>query len=545
MECYGKGDLSWTDVITENTIDSFIQEWGTDDLIDLLGECEFVLSYNAGRIDQLKAKGLKRLYHIVTGINRKNEQIVRDNTQSIQDISLKIQKILLKRIDSVSYAYLNLNEKVNTEIFWTRDVVKKLLQKLKSVSAKADLTAWQVNVRNRRMKNGSKYIEASDGVKILLVVSDIFQIVRCQIDLVDDPCLETALNDQLEIPEQIKVSDFYRDIINDKDCLTLYVKEGYPYLEGDLSDYGRMICQISDFYLDDHIKVLAQKYDRTIKDMCMDAYGRISPEEDKTISPSGLCRRLLGDLADLEDRHQAEAEEKILREPVEEKTSSESAEVPEKRYSVLRIMPEVCRLFRAGADNTNELSSRKGGFKDIQSIKAYISEVKPCLLAAPKKCIADYANIFPKETKCISLSDYYMYLWFAGKEKSERTDRMVAFIEHYDGRLYYSRYVVKDPGDRYEKIYGGKKDMHDARTGNHVVKDVKEGFETTGKKDIEIYMTFTDDTINERLERHNVKMADDKWEKCLKTGNDTLGVIIHDMIEKSKYKGNQQSIECD
>lgn len=523
MEHYGKNNLPRTDVTIENIIDSFQQEWGTDELIDLLGECEFVLSYNAGRIDHLKAKGLKRLYYIITGINRKNEQIVRDNMQSIQDISLKIQKILLKRIDRVGYAYLNLNEKVNTEIFWTRDVVKKLLQKLKSVSVKADLTAWQVNVRNRRMQNGNKYIEASDGVKILLVVSDIFRIVRCQVSMVDDPCLETALNDQLEIPGQIKASDFYKDIINDKDCLPLYVKEGNPYLEGDISDYGRTIYRIYDFYLDDHIKVLAQKYDRTIKDMCMDAYGRISPEEDKIISPSDLCRRLLGDLADLENRHQAEAEEKIAPEPTE---------VPEKEYSVLRMMPEVCRLFKAGTVSTNEPGSMKGGFKDIQSVKAYISEVKPCLLAAPKKCIADNVHIFPEETKCIPLSDYYMYLWFASKEKSERTDRMVAFIEHYDGRLYYSRYVVKDSGDRYEKIDGGKKDMHDMRTGNHVVKDVKEGFETTGKKDIEIYMIFPDDTINERLERHNVKMTDEKWEKCLETDNDTLGVIIHDMIKK-------------
>lgn len=73
MVQYGKNDVSDTDTIVENTINGFIQEWSTDELIELLGECEFVLSYNAGRIDQLKAKGLKRLYNIIAGISRKNE----------------------------------------------------------------------------------------------------------------------------------------------------------------------------------------------------------------------------------------------------------------------------------------------------------------------------------------------------------------------------------------------------------------------------------------------------------------------------------------
>lgn len=544
MEQYGRNSSSWTDSIeqeVEKVIDDLEKEWGTDDLIELLGECEFALSYNAGRIDQLKAKGLRRLYNVITGINKKNKQIIMDNVQSIQEISLKIQKILMNRIDIVSSAYQSLNDKVDTEIFWTRDIIKKLLRKLKNVSVNAELTRWQVNVRNLRMENGRKYVEASDGVKILLVVSDIFKIVHDQIELAEESLLETTLNDSLEIPSRMRISDFYRDIISDKDCLPLYVKKEYNYSAGDISEYGGKLYNINDFYCDHHIKEIARQSDRTLNDMCMEYYGGTTHEGDKTISPSDLCRRLLEDLIVLDHRHRIEIENMKTQEPPEKPILSKATPPePSKEtivYSVLRLTPEGCRLFNSGEGNTSRLSSKHGRFKDIQSIQAYINGVKPYLIAAPEKFINDYRHIFPRESKCISLSDYYMYLWFAGMEKSKRANKMVAFIDHYDKDLYFSRYGVKNSGDGYERIYGRKADVYDTRTGNHTVQDVKEGF-SKNDVDVEIYMTFLDDTINKRLAKHNVNMVDEKWEKYLETSNDMLGKIIDDMIDKSNDKEN-------
>lgn len=460
--------------------------------------------------------------------------------QSIQEISLNIQKILLRRIDIVSSAYLSLNDKVNTEIFWTRDIVKKLLRKLKNVSIKEELTRWQVNVQNLRMENGSRYAEASDGVKILLVVSDIFRIVRSQTDLIDEPFLETALNDHLGIPDQIRISDFYRDIISERCCLPLYVKEEYNYLAGNISEYGRSIYHINDFYLDYHIKEIAQQNGRTLQDMCLETYGGTTHEKDKTVRVSDLCQRLLADLSDLDDRHQAEMKETILQESTVKPTPQE---LPKETitYSVLRLTPEGRRLFKNGGSSIEEFTSKKGRFQNVQSMKAEIDKIKPFLITAPEKCIKDYGNIFPEGTKCVSLSDYYMFLWFENKEKSERANKMVAFIDHYDKRLYYSRYIVVDSGDGYERINSEKNDMHDKRTGNHTIKDVvKELTDSYGnKKDIEIYMTFLDDTINKRLDKRKIQMVDEKWEKYLETSNDMLGEIIDNMIDRSKDKGHK------
>lgn len=83
-------------------IDVLTAGWSEEEMIELLGECEFILSQNEGRLAQLDVRGLKRLWHVITGIKRKNEQEVRRNVQEIQKISFQIQKIVLKRINYLS-----------------------------------------------------------------------------------------------------------------------------------------------------------------------------------------------------------------------------------------------------------------------------------------------------------------------------------------------------------------------------------------------------------------------------------------------------------
>lgn len=545
MEQYGRNDLSWRDSIesdVEKMIDDLERERGTDELIGLLVECESALSYNAGRIDQLKANGLKRLYNFITGISRKNKQIVMDNMQAIQEISLKIQKILLKRIDIVNSAYHSLNDKVDTEIFWTRDIIKRLSQKLKTVSVKAELTGWQVNVQNKRMGNGSKYVEASDGVKILLAVSDIFKIVRRQVDLADEPFLETTLNDKLKMPSQIRISDFYRDIIGDKDCLLLYVKEEYDYTAGDISEYGRNICKINDFYSDYHKKELARQNGRTLKDMCLDLYGVKTHEEDKTVNPSVLCRKLLEDLAGLDDRRQAEMEESALRQPKEEPMPQE----PPKEttvYSALRLTPEGRWLFRDKSVRYNGTDFKYDySFKDEKNIKTYLDDNSPYMVTAPSgyfdNCMPEIKSLLLYKSKYVSLADYYMYLWFKHTGKDARKSKRVALIEYYDHDMCVSAYVVDKSGDSYQKE-SQKAVIHYNRTKPNIKKAIMSLPAFAGlvweNASILALKTFTADKyIDTKLENMGVKMVDNAWEDALKTTNEELGEIINDMLHVAK-----------
>lgn len=545
MEQYGKNGLSGTDFIeseVEEIINGFAQKWGTDDLVELLGECEFALSYNAGRIDQLKAKGLKRLYNAITGINRKNRQIVRDNVQSIQEISLKIQKILLRRIDIVSSAYGSLNDKVNTEIFWTQDVVKELIRKLKNVSIKADLTEWQVNVRNKRMKDGRKYMEASDGVKILLAVSDIFKIVCGQTDLIEESFLETTLNDSLKIPSQIRISDFYRDIISDKDCLQLYVKEEYNYPAGYISDYGRRIYKINSFYSDIHMIEVAQNMGRTLEELCREAYVK---KEDCTISPSDLCWKLLEDLADLDRRYQ---KEKVIPMELPKESKVPEAPIPESPknsvlYSVLRITPEGRWLFRNKNLSCNKTDFKANySFKDENDIKTYLEGVSPYMVTVPCRyfeiCMPEIKNILLNKTKYVSLADYYMYLWFENTDRESRKSKRVAMIEYYAHDMYVSAYVVDKSGDSYRK--GSQKiEIHYTKTKANIEKAIMSlpvfsGL-FWGNESILVFKTFmADKYIDDKLEKIGVRMVDNVWEDILKTTNEELGKIINDMLHVTK-----------
>lgn len=544
MEQYGKNGLSGTDFIeseVEEIINGFAQKWGTDDLVELLGECEFALSYNAGRIDQLKAKGLKRLYNAITGINRKNRQIVRDNVQSIQEISLKIQKILLRRIDIVSSAYGSLNDKVNTEIFWTQDVVKELIRKLKNVSIKADLTEWQVNVRNKRMKDGRKYMEASDGVKILLAVSDIFKIVRGQTDLIEEPLLETTLNDSLKIPSQIRISDFYRDIISDKDCLQLYVKEEYNYPAGYISDYGRRIYKINGFYSDIHMIEVAQNMGRTLEELCREAYVK---KEDCTISPSDLCWKLLEDLADLDRRYQ---KEKVIPMELPKESKVPEAPIPESPknsvlYSVLRITPEGRWLFRNKNLSCNKTDFKADySFKDENDIKTYLEGNRLYMVTVPngyfENCMSEIKSILDK-TKYVSLADYYMYLWFENTDRESRKSKRVAMIEYYAHDMYVSAYVVDKSGDSYRKE-PQKIEIHYNKIKANIEKAIMSlpvfsGL-FWGNESILVFKTFmADKFIDNKLEKIGVRMVDNVWEDILKTTNEELGKIINDMLHVTK-----------
>ncbi len=552
MECYEMNGLSGIDPIVETAIDDLMQEWSTDELINLLGECESALAYNEGRIDQLKAKGLKRLSNIIIGINRKNEQIVRDNVQSIQQISLNIQKILLKRIDIVHAAYESLNDKVNEERFWTRDIIKRLLPKLKNVSVEIDMLKFQGDVRNRRTKNESKYLEASNGVKILLVVSDLFNIVYNQIGLIEEATLETILIDKLEMPSQIKTSDFYRDIISDEDCLTLYVKEEYNCPAGDISDYGKRIYNIHDFYLNYYVKVLAQQQGRTIKDLCMEAYGTIPLEEDETIRSSDLCWILLEDLADLYNRYQKElkktATKPTILEPPKETTVYLEPSKETTAYSVLRITPEGRWLFRDNTVSYNETDFKYDySFLDEKSIKTYLDDVKPYMVTAPSgyfyNCVQEIKSYLLYKTKYVSLADYYMYLWFRYKSEMERKGKKIVFIEYYEHYLYVSGYVVDTLGNEYRKGFSRLKIIYN-RIRGHIIRDIKdewkESFPDSDDKDITIYRTFTSNKhIDRKLDDVGVGLVETSWEDILKVDNGDLGHIIKDMIRRSDEK--QQS----
>ena len=122
---------------------------------------------------------------------------------------MQIQKILMKRIELVSTALFTLNKKLDSQTLLMEQMLVGLIQKLEQALYKVDdavilgkLNMWYASVENRREKSEKRYIEVPDGVKILLVVSDLFQIVHERSSLIERPWLESALK-KLGIGEKI------------------------------------------------------------------------------------------------------------------------------------------------------------------------------------------------------------------------------------------------------------------------------------------------------------------------------------------------------
>ena len=195
--------------------DELAEGWSRDDMLELLGECEFALSRFEGRIDQLEEKGLRRLYNVVTGINRRNKKRVLHDIHDIQEVSLEIQRILMRNIEMVSRWLSILSNKVNDRFYWTDNVILNLYQKLTTTDIDMRLLKWQNNVRNNKTQDQRKYIEVSDGMKILLIVSDLFGIIHSRIELIEEAYLETV-KDKLNLKDEINIADFYKDILQEK-----------------------------------------------------------------------------------------------------------------------------------------------------------------------------------------------------------------------------------------------------------------------------------------------------------------------------------------
>jgi hypothetical protein len=536
-----------------------INGWKSDDMIGLLAECEMALNNNEGRIEQLKARGLRKLYYIITGINKKNKIKIQETVHAIQDISFKIQKILLERIDIIASTVVYLNDKVNARINWSDDIIEKLIRKIEDLSdtqIEVRLLRWQSNIRNLTTSNGKKYIDLSEGIKILLVVSDLFGIAKGWRNLVDRPLLETTL-DNLGVDELIKVSDFYGNLIYEKESLSLYVKENYDYRTVDISSYGQMIYKIDEVYSQSSYLM---NMSVSLNEALADINRKINNTFDEKIRSVDLCENLINDLVCLDAAFQIEVEaeqqaiEEVRYEPKENQEESKGVhgmiKDSNENYSIFKITPEGLWLFKEGKSGYTQFTNKtKGDYsfskKNDEEIKLRLDAGDPCMIIMPWKylqlcneeknnCRMEIKNIVNKK-KCISLADYYMYLWFNDTKVDDRKNKKLAFIEFYDNDLYVSGYEVDDLGTDYRKGFSGL-EISKGKNGGKIKDLIRaEGiYSRTSWEDILCFKVFTaDKNIDKKLIDIGVSKVVDAWEDILKTDNDTLGNIISNMKNKS------------
>ncbi|MDE7354432.1 MAG: hypothetical protein K2O06_15480 [Acetatifactor sp.] len=530
----------------EDKLNALTKGWNTDEMIALLVECEMVLSYNKDRIKQLDVKGLKRLWLIVSGIYSKNQQSVSTDTQRVQELSLQIQKILMRRIEFVSTALFSLNKKVDSQTLLMEQTLSMLIQKLEQALYRVDdafimskLNMWYVSVENRKEESGKRYTEVSDGMKILLVVSDLFQIVHERNTLIEKPWLEGMLR-KLGIGQIIDETGFYEDLICDKECLPLYIKDYYDYQAGGVSCYGQMINKIYGFCSNPLFYEVSEAIDISLEELCKKVIR--NEVRGKCVHPVDLCLNLLGDLVSLNSEMQIKMKERVelVEEPPQnEKSCPEPSQ--EEEYSILRMTPEVLHQFKQGAEVSDRLDCEKTYiFKDEQMLGAYLKKCTPYLVTAPSAYVHRHAmpeirTRIAMNSKYISLSDYYMYLWFRNTTEKERSNKKLVFISYYKDELFATAYFVYESGEGYKKELL-KKMPHGRRIAD-MIKEIKscKCFENIPKEEILMFQTFESDVQNlwKLKKEQGVKMVESAWEDILHVNNCELRDIIRDMIDKT------------
>lgn len=536
---------------TEDKLNALTKGWNEDEMIDLLVECEMVLSYNKNRINQLDVKGLKRLWHIVSGIYSKNQQSISTDMQRAQEISLQIQKILMRRIAFVGKALFSLNKKVDSQTLLMEQTLSVLIQKLelvlynvKDADIRGRLSIWSESVRNRKEKGGKRYTEVSDGMKILLVVSDLFQIVHERNALIDRPWLESVL-DKLEIKEKINDIGFYEELICDNKCLDLYIKDYYDYQAGDVSCYGQMINKIYGFCSNPLFCEVSEAMDISLEELCKKVIR--NGVQGECVCPVDICLNLLEDLVRLNSELQIKMKERaelVEEPPRNEKSCLESSQ--EEEYSILRMTPEELRLIRDGKVESVELQCKKEKNHEYvleneeEKVRKSLEENSPYLVAAPsayvhRHAMSEIRTRIAMNSKYISLSDYYMYLWFRNTKEEERANKKLVFISYYKDEVFPAAYFVDESGEGYKKEFLKKMSHKDSIAG--MIRDIKrcKCFENIPKEEILVFQTFESDVQNlyKLKKEQGVKTVESTWKDILQGNNRELRDVIRDMIDRT------------
>ena len=497
-----------------------------DELTELLCECETLLQTNDIYLTKLNAKGLNRLFDLITGIEKKCKKSIQDNFQLMHRITLNVEKVILCRFADLEKLIISLNDKLERDNQFTQYCIHSLLQKVndhkKSIEG-LQRDIWLLKWEKLDLEN---YISYSDTKKVLQIVSDLYVITSGSCG-VGSEWPEMALR-KLKVSETLIPLDiFAEEIIHDTTCLPLYIKNELDYstFQDKLSEYGTIICQANSLVADRNIQELCEAKNESLEKFCLPLLKKkIETRNMDSKSAKDICMQLLKDLKTLhaiagEERLQEQKRLEDERKRQESLQKQKQLEEENQKYPILRMTPEKLHLYK-DKDEIIKLGKKDPyTFKDEVMLESYLENTDPYLVAAPigfKKHAKKVKHML--ENRFVALSDYYMYLWFHNMDPETRANQKLAFIEYYSTTIYVLVYGVDSTGSRYEK--GGKMEighgtaiatMHKRILEHEYFKDVSD------KNKILIFQTFQSNLqgLSKLVDVHKVQMVDWTWQNRL------------------------------
>ena len=517
---YQETDLEFGDVLSD-----MLKGKDIDELTELLCECETLLQTNDIYLTKLNAKGLKRLFHLITGIEKKCKKSIQDNFQLMHRITLNVEKVILQRFTDFEKLIATLNDKLERDNQFTQYCIHSLLQKVNDHKKSIEGLQREVRLLTWEKLDLENYISYKKKKKVLQIVSDLYAITggSCRIGF-EWPKL--ALK-ELEVSETLIPLDiFAEEILHDATCLPLYIKNELDYntFRDKLSEYGTVICQANTLVVDQNIQELCEAKNETMETLCLPLLKKkIETRNMDSKSAKDICMQLLEDLKTLhaiasEERLQVQKsleDERKLQESLQKQKQIEENQ----KYPILRMTPEKLHLYEDKGEIIKLDQKEPYTFKDEAMLESYLENTDPYLVAAPigfKEHAKKVKNLL--ENRFVALSDYYMYLWFHNMNLEMRAKRKLAFIEYYATTIYVSVYGVDSTGSKYEK--GGQMEighgtaidtMHKRILGHEYFKDVSD------KNEIIVFQTFLSDLqgLPKLVNVHKVQMVDWTWQNKL------------------------------
>lgn len=518
---YQETDPEYVDILSD-----MLKGKDIDELTELLCECETLLQTNDIYLTKLNAKGLNRLFNLITGIEKKCKKSIHDNFQLMHRITLNVEKVILWRFADLEKLIVSLNDKLERDNQFTQHCINSLLQKVNDHKKSIEGLQREVRLLKWERLDLENYRSYSNTKKVLQIVSDLYAITSgsCGVGF-EWP--EMALKKLEMLETLIPLDIFAEEIIHDATCLPLYIKNELDYntFQDKLSEYGTIICQANSLVVDRNIQELCEAKNESMETLCLPLLKKkIETRNMDSNSAKDICMQLLEDLKTLhaiasEERLQEQKRLEDERKLQESLQKQKQIKEENQKYPILRMTPEKLHLYK-DKEKVIKLGQKEPyTFKDEVMLESYLENTDPYLVVAPigfKKHAKKVKNLL--ENRFVALSDYYMYLWFHNMNLETRAKQKLAFIEYYSTTIYVLVYGVDSTGSKYEK--GGQMEighgtaiatMHKRILGNEYFKDVSD------KNKIIIFQTFQSDLqgLPKLVDIHKVQMVDWTWQNKL------------------------------
>lgn len=557
-----KKDLS--DDVSAIIVD-VLKEYKYDELVELLSECELLLETNHTYFKKLNESGLlNRLWDLLRGINEKCKYRILDNFQRLHIVTLEIEKIIFSQLQDLRIQIGDLESKLKKFNISTRYRINLLMQELidqrraiDKIDARVDLKIWHDLYVD-------DYKNDAETKKILHIASDIFIIDRGNFDNDLDykfRIMGSAI-EKLGFSKDRKIHpvDFADQILQDPECLPLYIREGYDYddTQLELSDYGTVICQVYDLMNDKNIRNLAVARKEELNTFCRALVEKSIEDSQIDEKPViEICKQILGDLNNLRSNFEQRrlSEQKLAEQRKQEeddKQAQKQKELEDQKRYILTVVSPSSLIECDSSSYTESLLHPTSGYgisdEDMKTVKEQISSFSPAVVIKPHNFFDEKELVMGnRRIHITSLSDFYFCLWYKNRAQDTKLDenaRRVILIDYYDYYLYSSCYSLDDAGNILKVSHSNKKIWH-SRTGYHVQQDIHAMFfseefpfskfgEYISNGEVVLYRTFdTYKNLIKRLEYTKVNYVD-RFARTLKN-LDVRRSTIDFLDELKKY----------